>query len=87
MLTTFQGTAFDVYYILNAITLIIISFVMLKSDIFSKKTAYLGLLAGLLMLVPSTAGTTGIYFGFASLVPWAIFSVLVARRLFQLGKS
>lgn len=37
MLTTFQGTAFDVYYILNAITLIIISFVMLKSNIFSKK--------------------------------------------------
>ena len=87
MLTTFQGTAFDVYYILNAITLIIISFVMLKSNIFSKKTAYLGLLAGLLMLVPSTAGTIGIYFAFTSLVPWAIFSVLVARRLFQLGKS
>lgn len=45
LLAIYSGTAFDVYYILNAITLIIISLVMLQSNIFSKLTAYLGLLA------------------------------------------
>jgi hypothetical protein len=85
MLAIYQGTAFNVYYILNAIALLIMSTVMLRSNLFSKVTAYGGILAGVLMLVPSTAGTIGIAFAFASLVPWAIFSVLIARRLFQLG--
>jgi hypothetical protein len=56
LLAIYNGTAFNVYYILSAITLIIFSLVMLQSKIFSKLTAYLGLLSGLLMLIPSTAG-------------------------------
>ena len=40
-----------------------------------------------LMIVPSSAGTIGLYFSLASLVPWAIWLVLVGRRFFQLGKS
>lgn len=87
LLAIYSGTAFDIYYILNAITLIIISFVMLQSNIFSKLTAYLGLLAGLLMLIPSTAGMIGIILSFLSLIPWAVFSLLIARRFFQLGRN
>ena len=76
---------FNVYYVMNAIALLIISVVMLRSNIFSRVTAYVGLLAGVLMIVSSTAGTIGLIFALASLVPWALFSVLIARRLFQLG--
>jgi len=86
MLAIYRGTAFDVYYVMNAIALLIISVVMLRSNIFSRVTAYVGLLAGILMIVPSTAGTIGLIFALASLVPWALFSLLIARRLFQLGK-
>ena len=86
LLAIYSGTAFDVYYIFNALTLIIISAVMLKNKIFSKLTAYLGLISGFLMLIPSTAGMIGIIFSFLSLIPWAIFSVLIARRFFQIGK-
>jgi len=85
MLSIYTGTAFDVYYVLNAAALLIISFVMLRSKIFSKTIAYLGIMAGLLMLVPSTAGTIGIYFSLLSLLPWTIWLILFARRLFQLG--
>ena len=85
MLAIYTGTAFDVYYIFNAIALLVFSVVMLRSNLFSKVTAYGGILAGVLMLVPPTAGTIGI--AFASLVPWAIFSVLIARRLFQPGSG
>ncbi len=60
---------------------------MLRSKIFSKTTAYLGILAGILMIIPSTAGTLGLYFSLVSLVPWSIWLVLVARRLFQLGSA
>ena len=85
MLAIYRGTAFNVYYVMNAIALLIMSVVMLRSNIFSRVTAYVGLLAGVLMIVSSTAGTIGLIFALASLVPWALFSVLIARRLFQLG--
>ncbi|MBU2009772.1 MAG: DUF4386 family protein [Chloroflexi bacterium] len=87
MLAIYNGTAFHVNYLIGGAALLIISFVMLRSNIFSKATAYVGILAGVLMLVPSTAGTIGLYFALVSLVPWAIFSVLIARRLFQLGQG
>jgi hypothetical protein len=85
MLAVYQGTAFDVYYVLNAIALLLVSGIMLRSPIFSRTTALLGLLAGALMVVPSTAGAVGLAFSLGSLVPWTIFAVLVARRLFQFG--
>jgi hypothetical protein len=87
MLETYTGTAFDIYYVLNTIVLFIFSAIMLRSRLFSKTTAYLGILAGVLMIVPSSAGTLGLYFSLASLVPWAIWLILVARRLFQLEQG
>jgi hypothetical protein len=53
MLDTYKGTAFDIYYVLNTIVLFIFSPVMLRSRLFSNTTAYLGFLAGILMIVPS----------------------------------
>ena len=48
MLATYKGTAFDVYYILNAITLFIFSWVMLKERerTFTRTTALWGLASG-----------------------------------------
>ena len=75
------------YYELNAIATLIISVVMLRSTLFGKVTAYAGIVAGVLMFIPSTAGTIGLYFAFASLMPFAIWSVLIARRLFMLAQA
>ncbi|MBN1372766.1 MAG: hypothetical protein JW987_12570 [Anaerolineaceae bacterium] len=86
LLAIYKGTAFDTYYVLNAAALLIFAVVMLRSKVFSTATGGVGLAAGILMLVPSTAGTLGLIFSLASLVPWAIFSVMVARRLFQMGR-
>jgi hypothetical protein len=87
MLAIYQGTAFDAYYLLNAVATLLISVVMLRSNNFGKVTAYAGMAAGFLMLIPSTAGTIGLYFAFASLVPTALWLVLIARRLFRLAKG
>jgi hypothetical protein len=87
MLAIYQGTAFDVYYVLSTFATLIISVVMLRSTIFSKGTAYVGIVTGVLMLVPSTVGTIGPYFGLMSLVPFAIWCILIARRLFQLAQG
>ena len=87
VLAAYRCTAFDVYYVLNDITLLVSAAVMLRSHIFSRMTAYVGLIAGALMSVPSNVGTLGTYLALASLLPWAVFSVLIARRLFQLGQG
>jgi hypothetical protein len=87
MLETYKGTAFDIYYVLNAIVLFIFSTVMLRSKLFSRAIAYLGFLAGILMIVPSSAGMIGLYFALASLIPWAIWLVLVGQRLLLFGRS
>lgn len=87
MLATYRGTIFDIYYVLNAAALLIMAWVMLRSQVFSKTTAWFGLIAGILMIIPSTAGTIGLVFSLLSLVPWAVFLVLVVKRLARLVPS
>lgn len=82
-LAVYKGTAFDVYYVLNAVALLVMAWVMLRSQVFSKTTAWIGLTAGILMIIPSTAGTIGLVFSLLSLVPWAVFLALVVRRFFR----
>ncbi|MGA2240257.1 MAG: hypothetical protein ABSG74_13705 [Candidatus Bathyarchaeia archaeon] len=85
MLATYQGTAFDVGYVLEGVALLIVAVVMLRSTFFSKRTAYVGILMGVMSLVPPTAGTIGLLFSLGSLAPLEIWDILIARRLFQLG--
>jgi hypothetical protein len=85
MLAIYQGTAFDMGYVLEGIALLIIAVVMLRSALFGKKTAYVGILMGVMSLVPPTAGTMGLLFSLGSLAPLEIWDILIARRLFQLG--
>jgi fumarate reductase subunit D len=84
MLAIYQGTAFSLSYILLALSGIIFSAVMLRSNIFSKVTAYAGILAGVIALglfVPKI----GIFISIFSILFYEIWYILIARRLFQLG--
>lgn len=80
-----HGTAFHVSYNLANIYLLIVPLVMLQSNIFSKITAYMGILAGVIgfgLYVP----TIGVFLSVLSVLFMAIWDILVARRLFQLGR-
>jgi hypothetical protein len=87
MLSTYNGGVFDISYVMGSIPLLIISYIMLKSNIFSKVTAILLGLSGLLMIIPPTVGTIGIIISLISLVPTMIWLILVALRLFKLSKQ
>lgn len=87
LLVRYQGTAFNVYYIFNAVTLLMIVKVMFRENIFSKASAIWGLAAGLFMLIPSTFGTIGLIFSILSLIPWIVFSVLIAKRMLFLANQ
>jgi hypothetical protein len=84
MLELYKGTAFDVYYVLNGAALLILAFVMRRSSAFTRATAGWGIAAGVLMTIPSSAGMIGLIFALASLVPWAVFLVLITRRFFKM---
>jgi len=86
LLAIYTGTAFNVYYVLNAITLLIVSWVMLKTDVYSRGTAIFGLVAGLLMVIPSTAGTLGLVFSILSLIPWIVFAAKVSGTFLKLER-
>ncbi len=84
-LAVFTGTAFDIYYVLNAIALLLFAGAVFASDRFSRATGVWGLIAAVLMTIPSTAGTIGMIFALASLVPWVVFAALVGRQLLRLA--
>ena len=85
MLATYMGTAFQVNYVVGAFVMVMTALVMLRSKLFSKATAYVGILAsviGLGLYVPRI----GIFLSVASVPFLAVWNVLIARRLFQLGR-
>lgn len=85
MLAIWQGSAYDIGYVLGGVAMLIIATVMLRSTVFSRLTGYMGLLVGAMMLVPATAGTVGLVLSLVSLMPTVIWDLLIARRLFQLA--
>lgn len=85
MLATYIGTAFNVYYELSTLALLVMSVVMLRSPVFSKLTAYMGIAAAILMIIPSTAGMLGLVLSLLSLIPWVVWLILFARRAWQLA--
>lgn len=87
MFATWQGTAFDMGYVLEGIGLLLTATVMLWSKDFGRRTAWVGVALGVMSLVPPTAGTIGLIFALGSLVPLEIWDILVARRLLQLGRT
>lgn len=85
-LSAYQGTGFDMYYLLGSFSMLIVAIVMLRSTVFNRATGYLGLLTGILMLVPPTVGLVGVAFSLLSLLPMLAWDILLAWRLWHLGR-
>jgi hypothetical protein len=84
MLTHFHGVAYHVHYILGSASLLVSSFLMLRSHIFSKATAYVGIVTNIVVFglyVP----VVGVWISMLSVVGYLIWYVQIARRLFRLG--
>lgn len=86
-MANFQGTAFAVYYFLGGVETLLMSWVMLRGRLFGRFAGWLGVIAGVAMLVPPlpATGQVGIALSLASLVPLIVWLVLVGRRLWWLA--
>lgn len=92
LLAVYQGSPFWVSFVLMLVAPLTLSIVMLQSNIFSKVTAYVGILGSATALVigppwPFFEPAIGALLSLVSVVFFAIWYVLIARRLFQLGQS
>jgi hypothetical protein len=86
IMATYQGTAFNVGYVMQGVADLLIAIVMLRSTIFNRTTAWVGIAYGVTALIPASAGTLGFVLAFLSLVPMLVWFVLIARRLFRLAR-
>jgi len=86
VIATWQGTAFQVAYVVGSVAGIAIGAVMFRSRIFSNLTGYMAILGnavGLGLYVPAV----GVYISVFSVLFLEVWYILVARRLLQLGKG
>jgi uncharacterized membrane protein YczE len=84
MLSHFHGIAYHAHYILGSVSLLISSFLMLRSDTFRKATAYVGIVTNIVVFglyVPEI----GVWLSMLSVVGYLVWYILIARRLIQLG--
>jgi hypothetical protein len=87
MLTIFNGSTFDVSYILGAIAILVLSAVMVRRAVLGRAIAWAGLMAGMLMLVPPTVGTVGVYVSMFSLVPTMAWLIMLAAGFSRLARA
>lgn len=85
----YNGTAFGLFFVFSGIAFVLIAVVMLRSGIFGKITAIVGILMGAMMLIPPLPflGTVPLVLSYIVIVPTAIWYSLIARRLFLLARG
>jgi hypothetical protein len=84
MLTHFHGIAYHAHYVLGSASLLISSFLMLRSHTFGKATAYVGIVTNIVVFglyVPQV----GVWISMLSVLGYLIWYILIARKLIQLG--
>ena len=77
VMAAYTGTAFNTYYVLSTLCLLLFSYALLKSPQFKGSIGLWGLASGFFMIIPSSAGTIGIIFSLLSLIPWVVFIALL----------
>ena len=87
LMAGYTGTAFDVYYVLSGMAIILFTYSLFKSPNFRKSIGVWGLISGLFMIIPSSAGLLGMIFALLSLIPWTVFIILIMRKFRELALS
>ena len=90
MLAIYQGISVNVGLFLFMVAILMVSGIMLRSNIFDSATAYVGILAGVVALayyISSAFTQMAIFILEAAGIFFVVWVILVGRRLIQLGYS
>ena len=86
LLASFDGVGWFLNTLLGGLSLLASSILMLRSNIYSKATAYVGIVSNIAVcsfFIP----VVGIFLLFLSVPGYAIWYFLLAKRFFQMGRS
>ncbi len=86
VLSSWLGTPYQTGYVVGSIAMILVSFVMLRSEIFSRFTAYAGILAGVVgfgVYVPKV----GVFISILSVVGMQVWYLMIALALLRVSKG
>ena len=86
LLSLFDGIGWFLNALLGGLSLLISSLLMLRSQIFSKPTAYVGIVTNVAVCGFFIPGI-GIFLLFLSLPGYMIWYIQLARKFFQMGRS
>ena len=86
LLSLFDGIGWFLNALLGGLSLLISSLLMLRSQLFSKPTAYVGIVTNIAVCSFFIPGI-GIFLLFLSLPGYMIWYFQLARRFFQIGRS
>lgn len=87
LLGMYNGSSFSISYVLGGFTMLLFSIAMLRDELFEKSIPITGLIMGVLMFVPPTAGEIGIWISMVSLVPTLIWMILISRWLYRIART
>jgi hypothetical protein len=86
VLSSWFGTPYQVGYVVGSIGMLLIGFVMLRSQIFSRLAAYMGILSGVVgfgFYVPKI----GVFISILSVVGMQVWYVMIALTLLRFCKG
>jgi hypothetical protein len=86
LLTLYNGSTFGLSYLLGAASTLLFSTAMLRTQLFGRAAAVVGLVTGVTMLVPPNTGPVGLVVAMLSLIPTAVWLVLLARGLLRTAR-
>ena len=86
MLTIYEGTAFYVGNFIGTVALLMVSIIMLRNNVFSKTTAYTGIIANVLGFGLFIHNTIGLTLSIISVLCLAIWWIMIALRLFRIER-
>lgn len=87
LLTMYNGGTFGLSYVLGAASTLLFSGALWRYQILGRAAGIVGVVTGLTMLVPPNTGPVGLVISMLSLIPTALWLVLVARGMLRVRKA
>jgi hypothetical protein len=79
LLTLYNGGTFGLSYILGAVSTLIFSIAMVRYQVFGRLPGIVGIVTGVTMLIPANLGQIGLIIAMISLIPTAVWLILLTR--------
>jgi hypothetical protein len=85
LLTSYNGGTFALSYLFGAASTLIFSATLYRRRIFGPAVGIVGIITGVTMLVPANVGMIGLTLSLLSLIPTAVWLILIVRAMRPLG--